>query len=108
MSTPLQVRLHARDSSIFVDGIYLIRGVAGALLWKMLNDHVHAGRSDFCYRELRLAPALRLPEAVDNLAARLVLLQRRLADQCVHLRLEKVARGLVRLHVSRPVDLGEI
>jgi hypothetical protein len=106
-AAPLKLRLHRRDSSVFVDGQYLIKGVAGALLWKLLKEHKNLGRTDFCYRELRLDPSLRLPDMVDNLGARLILLQQRLAEHCPALRIEKKARGLIRLQVQRPVELAE-
>jgi adenylate cyclase len=104
---PLQVRLYARDSSVFVNGHYLIKGVAGALLWKMLRDWQGEGRSLFCYQELRRDPALKLPDLVDNLGARLILLQKRLAQKCPQLRIEKVKRGLFRFDVRQPVTLVE-
>lgn len=101
-----EFRLYARDNSVFMDGGYLVKGVAGALLWKMLKEYAAAGRTDFCYRELRLDPALRLPDFADNIGARLILLQQRLAERCPQLRIEKLARGLVRLVVLRPVRLA--
>jgi hypothetical protein len=101
----LKIRHYARDDSVFVDGHYLIKGVAGALLWKLLRDHTQQGRSEFCYRELRRDPSLRLPDVMDNLGARLILLQRRLEEQCPDLRIEKIARGLFRFTMQRPVEL---
>ena len=103
---PLEFTFHARDSSVFVDGSYLIKGVAGALLWRMLSDYCGKGRTDFCYRELRLDPALRLPDLGDNMGARLILLQQRLAQRCPAVRIERLARGLVRLAVDGPVLLA--
>lgn len=101
----LRVRHFSRDDSVFVDDDYLIKGVAGAILWKLLQDHVQDGRCEFSTRELRLAPALRLPEVCDNLDARLILLQRRLLDRSDSLRIEKTGRGRFRLALGRPVLL---
>lgn len=101
----LDVRHYGVNDSIFIGGDYLIKGVPGAILWKLLRLHQESGRCDFSNRELRLAPDLRLPEISDNLEARLILLQRRLAERCPQLALEKTGRGLFRLHVRAPLRL---
>ena len=90
-----------RDNSIFLDDIYLIRGVAGAILWKLAGEFLRSGRREFSNRELRLAPELHLPDVQDNLEVRLLLLQRRLAEQQVPIQLEKAGRGRMRLNVTR-------
>ena len=101
----LRVRHFGRDNSVFLDDEYLIKGVAGAILWKLLRTHADSGRSEFSNRELRLDLGLKLPELCDNLDARLILLSRRLADRCEHLRIEKTGRGRFRLMLARPVIL---
>jgi len=105
---PLQLRRFAGTDSVFVGDDYLIKGVAGAILWKLLRDYVGQGRCDFSNRELRLDPSIRLPDVTDNLEARLVLLRRRLAEQCPAIRIEKTGRGRFRLRVERPVVLTDI
>jgi adenylate cyclase len=105
---PLRVRHYAADDSVFLDDDYLIKGVAGAVLWKLLSDHAALGRTEFSNRELRLAPEIRLPEVGDNLEARLVLLTRRLVDRDADLRLEKTGRGRFRLCVARPLQLSHV
>ncbi|HSV35417.1 MAG TPA: GAF domain-containing protein [Ramlibacter sp.] len=104
----LQLRRFASNDSVFIGDSYLIKGVAGAILWKLLKDHAQQGRTEFSNRELRLDPAIRLPDVTDNLEARLVLLRRRLAEHGPHLRIDKTGRGRFRLVVQRPVALVEV
>ncbi len=105
---PATVRHHAADDSVFIDHDYLIKGVAGAIFRKLVRDHLADGRCEFTNRELRLAPEIRLPEAAENLEARLLLLQRRLADRSDIVRIEKTGRGRFRLQVRRPLLLEEM
>ncbi len=105
---PLVVRRYPVNDSVFIDGSYLIKGVAGSIFWKLLRDFAAQGRTEFSNRELRLDPAIRLPDVTDNLEARLVLLQRRLAEHGPHIRIEKTGRGRFRLAVTRPVELAEV
>lgn len=105
---PAVIRHYAADQSIFVDEDYLIKGVAGAIFWKLLREHVQGRRSDFTNRELRLDPSIPLPEVSENLEARLILLQRRLRERCGFLAIEKTGRGRFRLRVQRPLKLAEM
>lgn len=104
----LQLRRFKANNSVFLNGDYLIKGVAGAIFWKLASDHVHSGRTDFSNRELRLDPAIGLPDVTDNLEVRLLLLQRRLAEHGPHVRIEKTGRGRFRLLVQRPLELTEV
>ena len=105
-AAPLRVRHYPADDSVFFDDEYLIKGVAGAVLWKLLREHAGSGRTAFTNRELRLAASeLGLPEVGDNLEARLLLLTRRLCDRHAGVALEKTGRGRFRLRLERPVQL---
>lgn len=104
---PLAVRHHAADNSVFLDDIYLIKGVAGAILHKLLAAYCREGRTEFSNRELRLDPVLGLPEVADNLEARILLLRRRLSEQGAAVRIERPGRGRLRLEVLRPIRLQE-
>jgi len=104
-ATPMRLRYFRSNGSVFVGDDYLIKGVAGAILWKLLGEYTNSGRSQFSNRELRLDPAIGLPDICDNLEARLVLLRRRLEEKCNDIRIVPVARGKFRLDVARPVVL---
>lgn len=105
---PLQVRHFGENDSIFLDADYLIKGVAGSILWTLLRDHAETGRTAFSNRELRLDPRIRLPDISDNLEARLILLSRRLVERKVPIRIEKTTRGCFELRVERPLQLSHV
>ena len=96
----VHVRRYALDNSVFLDNEYLIKGVAGAILWQLLRENQATGRTEFTNRELRLDPFLRLPDHSENLEARLILLTRRLAERSPHLRIERCGRGRFRLDLA--------
>lgn len=103
----LTVRHFAANDSVFLDDDYLIKGVAGAILWALLNDFTRRGRTGFTNKGLRVDSRIRLPGASDNLEARLVLLQRRLAERNVGIAIGKTGRGRFALTVERPLTLVE-
>jgi adenylate cyclase len=106
-STPAIVRRYRVNDSVFIDDDYLIKGVAGAIFWKLVNDVAAGRRDEFTNRELRLDSTLKLPDIADNLEARLILLQRRLAERCPFIAIEKTGRGRFRLRVDRPLRMTE-
>jgi hypothetical protein len=105
---PVEVRFYPHDGSVFLDTHYLIKGVAGAIFWKLAREHTSPRRQEFSTRELRLAGReLRLPELQDNLSVRLLLLQRRLAERGAAMQIHKIGRGRFRVSLQRPMMLIE-
>ncbi|MDP3265055.1 MAG: GAF domain-containing protein [Tabrizicola sp.] len=105
--TTVPLRHFKADDSVFAGGEYVIKGVAGAILWKLVRAYVATGCCEFTNRELRLSPELRLPTHAENLEARLVLLERRLREKQVPIQMEKVGRGRFRLVVRAALTLQE-
>jgi len=93
----LKVRAFAFDDSLFIDDVYLIKGVAGRILLHLLGVYAATGRRDFTNREIRLEAALKLPDVKDNLETRLILLKRRLDERKAPVRLLRPGRGQIQL-----------
>jgi hypothetical protein len=105
---PLAVVYYQADDSVFVDDAYVVKGVPGRILWKMLREHEADGRVSFTNRELRLDERLGLPPGNDNLEARLLVLRKRLAALECGVGLDRVDRGRLALTVSGPLTLMEV
>jgi GNAT superfamily N-acetyltransferase len=93
-------RYFAHDDSVFIDDDYVIKGVAGRLLYHFVRCHADSGRCDFANREIRRETALKLPDLKDNLETRLILLRQRLEDKQGPVRLVRPERGQLRLLVD--------
>ena len=104
----LQVKHYSEDDTIFIDNEYLIKGVAGRILWLLLNAYQNEQRAEFSNKEFRLEPSLDLPDIKDNLEARLILLRKRLDERSAAIRIEKTARGRFRLVVAKPLQLVSV
>ena len=96
------------DDSVFVDDVYVVKGVPGRILWKLLREHDADGRMAFTNRELRLDERLGLPAGNDNLEARLLVLRKRLSVMGCGVGLERVGRGQLALRLDAPVALSEV
>ena len=93
------------DGSTFLDGDYLVKGVAGRILWSLVSQYITDGRTEFTNRELRLDPTLELPGFKDYLESRLIRLTRRPDERSAPIQLRKTGRGRFRIDVATSLRL---
>jgi adenylate cyclase len=101
----VRVRYHADDDSVFIDDRYVIKGLSGRILYRLVRIFVSDGRTDFSNKELRVDPQMRLSVLRDNLETRLLLLRRRLDDRAAPIRLLRTGRGQLRLQIDGSLEL---
>jgi adenylate cyclase len=104
----VRFRHHADDDSVFIDDRYVIKGLSGRILARLVGIFVADGRTDFSNKELRTDATLRLSSLRDNLETRLLLLRRRLDDRAAAIRLVRTGRGQLRLQVDGVVDVTAV
>jgi hypothetical protein len=96
------------DDSVFVDDAYLVKGVPGRILCKIVHAHLAQGRSEFTNKEIRLDSSLQLPDFKDNLETRLILLRRRIEERCDFLQIVPIGRGRFRFDVKRRLKVESL
>lgn len=106
-AAPLRIRYHAHDDSVFIADEYVIKGLPGKILFRLLSTIAREGRVEFTNKELRADANLALGGYRDNLEARLILLRQRLEERAPALALVKTGRGRFRLELARPFVLAE-
>jgi putative methionine-R-sulfoxide reductase with GAF domain len=104
----VRFRHHADDDSVFIDDRYVIKGLSGRILARLVRIFVNDGRTDFSNKELRTDATLKLSTLRDNLETRLLLLRRRLDDRAAPIRLLRTGRGQLRLQVEGVVAVTTI
>ena len=102
------LRHYAVDGSTFLGDQYVIKGVAGRLLWKVVSEQVATGRTSFTNREAKLDKTLELPEYRDNFESRLILLKRRLDEHDAPIRIHSTGRGRFDVELATTVTLEHV
>ena len=102
------IKHYESDDSVFVDDAYLVKGVPGRILRKIVYTYLSNGRSEFTNKEIRLDSSLQLPDFKDNLETRLILLRRRIEERCDFLQIVSTGRGRFRFDVKRRLRLESL
>ena len=60
------IKHYQTNDSIFIDDEYLIKGIAGRILWKLLQDNRRTGKVEFTNKAIRMDATMQLPDFKDN------------------------------------------
>ncbi len=102
------IKHYESDDSVFIDHAYLVKGVPGRILRKIVCAYLSDGRNEFTNKEIRLDSSLQLPDFKDNLETRLILLRRRIEERCDFLQIVPIGRGRFRFDVKRRLRLESL
>jgi len=102
------IKHYKSDDSVFVDDAYLVKGMPGRILRKIVYTYLSNGRSEFTNKEIRLDSSLQLPDIKDNLETRLILLRRRIEERCDFLQIVSTGRGRFRFDAKRRLKLESL
>jgi hypothetical protein len=102
------IKHYESDDSVFVDDAYVVKGVPGRILRKIVHAYLSNGRCEFTNKEIRLDSTLQLPDFKDNLETRLILLRRRIEERCDFLQIVSTGRGRFRFIVKRRLRLESL
>ncbi|MGB6859268.1 MAG: GAF domain-containing protein [Terracidiphilus sp.] len=102
------IKHYESDDSVFIDDAYLVKGVPGRLLRKIVCAYLSDGRSEFTNKEIRLDSTLQLPDLKENLETRLILLRRLIEERCDFLQIVSTGRGRFRFDVRRRLKLESL
>ena len=102
------IKHYKSDDSVFVDDAYLVKGMPGRILRKIVQSYLSNGRSEFTNKEIRLDTSLQLPDIKDNLETRLILLRRRIEERCDFLQIVSTGRGRFRFDAKRRLKLESL
>lgn len=102
------IKHYESDDSVFIDDAYLVKGVPGRILRKIVCTYLSDGRCEFTNKEIRLDSTLQLPDFKDNLETRLILLRRRIEERCDFLQIVSTGRGRFRFDVRRQLKLESL
>jgi adenylate cyclase len=102
------IKHYKSDDSVFVDDAYLVKGMPGRILRKIIYSYLSSGRNEFTNKEIRLDTSLQLPDIKDNLETRLILLRRRIEERCDFLQIVSTGRGRFRFNAKRRLKLESL
>jgi len=104
---PVRIRHYVADGSTFIDGSYLIKGVAGGSVEGGDRARGHRAHS---FHQPRGAdrPGPRLPAFRENFESRLILLKRRLEERRAPVRITSAGRGRFSLSIEGALALERV